>query len=119
MVHRTPGNLRGFVQAKLVNIENGSNQEIRFSTDDKLEKAVLDQHKLQFSYKAGDDFHFMNIESYEMVALERDVLGDSAGYLTEGMMLLADYWDGRVVGIEPPMFVQLKVTETTPNIKRA
>lgn len=119
MQHRTPGNLRGFVQAKLVNIENGSNHDVRFSTDDKLEKAQLDQHKLQFSYKAGDEYHFMNQETYEMIALERDVLGDSAGYLTDGMVITADYWDGRVVGIEPPMFVMLKVTETTPNIKGA
>jgi len=119
MVHRTPGNLRGFVQAKLVNIENGSNQEVRFSSEEKVEKATLDQHKLQYSYKAGDDFHFMNTESYEMVELTRDVLGDNAGYLTEGMMIGADYFEGRVVGIEPPMFVELKVTETTPNIKGA
>jgi len=119
MQHRTPGNLRGFVQAKLVNIENGSNQEVRFATDEKLEKAQLDQHKLQFSYKAGDEFNFMNQESYEMIALARDVLGDSAGYLTDGMVITADYWEGRVVGIEPPMFVELEVKETTPNIKGA
>lgn len=119
MVHRTPGNLRGFVQAKLVNIENGANQEVRFSSEDKVEKATLDQHKLQFSYKAGDEFHFMNTESYEMMSLSREVLGDNAGYLTEGMLITADYWDGRVVGIEPPMFVELSVTETPPNIKGA
>ncbi len=119
MQHRTPGNLRGFVQAKLVNIENNSNHDVRFSTDDKLEKAQLDQHRLQFSYKAGDDFHFMNQETYEMVELTRDVLGDSAGYLTDGLVINADYWEGRVVGIEPPMFVELQVTETTPNIKGA
>jgi elongation factor P len=119
MIHRTPGNLRGFVQAKLVNIETGSNQEIRFATDDKLERAMLDEHKLQFSYKAGDDFHFMNTESYEMVELSKDVLGENAGYLTEGMLIGAQYFEGRVVGIDPPMFVELKVTETTPNIKGA
>ena len=119
MVHRTPGNLRGFVQAKLVNIENGSNQEVRFSSEEKVEKATLDQHKLQFSYKAGDDFHFMNTESYEMVGLPTDVLGDAVNYLIEGMILTADYFEGRVVGIDPPMFVELKVTETTPNIKGA
>ena len=119
VMHRTPGNLRGFVQAKLVNIENGSNQEVRFSTDDKLERAVLDEHKLQFSYKAGDAYHFMNIESYEMVELSGDVLGENAGYLTDGMMITAEYFEGRVVGIDPPMFVELKVTETTPNIKGA
>ena len=119
MVHRTPGNLRGFVQAKLVNIENGSNQEVRFSSEDKVAKASLDEAKLQFSYKAGDEFHFMNTESYEMVSLERDVLGDAAGYLIDGMVINASYWQGKVVGIEPPMFVELTVSETTPNIKGA
>jgi elongation factor P len=119
MQHRTPGNLRGFVQAKLVNIETGSNQEVRFSTDEKLEKATLDQQKLQFSYKAGDDFHFMNQENYEMIELSREVLGEAAGYLIDGMVITADYWGGRVVGITPPMFVELTVTDTTPNIKGA
>lgn len=119
MMHRTPGNLRGFVQAKLVNIETGSNQEIRFATDDKLERAVLDEHKLQFSYKAGDDYHFMNTETYEMVELSKDVLGENTGYLIESMVISAQYFEGRVVGIDPPMFVMLKVTETTPNIKGA
>lgn len=119
MVHRTPGNLRGFVQAKLVNIENGSNTEVRFSSEDKVEKASLDQHTLQFSYKAGDDFHFMNTQSYEMVELTREVLGDNAGYLIDGMTITADYFEGRVVGIDPPMFVELTVSETTPNIKGA
>jgi len=119
VMHRTPGNLRGFVQVKLVNIETGSNQEVRFSTDDKLERAVLDEHKLQFSYKAADAYHFMNTESYEMIELSGEVLGENAGYLTEGMMITAEYFQGRVVGIEPPMFVELEVKETTPNIKGA
>jgi len=119
MVHRTPGNLRGFVQARLVSIDNGSNTEVRFSSEEKVEKASLDQHTLQFSYKAGDNFHFMNTDSYEMVELTREVLGDNAGYLIDGMTINADYFDGRVVGIDPPMFVELKVSETTPNIKGA
>ena len=119
MVHRTPGNLRGFVQAKLVNIETGSNQEVRFSSEDKVEKATLDAHSLQFSYKAGDEFHFMNTDSYEMIALDRDVLGESAGYLIDGMVITASYWQGKVVGIDPPMFVELTVADTTPNIKGA
>ena len=119
VMHRTPGNLRGFVQAKLVNIESGSNQEVRFSTDDKLERAVLDEHKLQFSYKAGHTYHFMNTESYEMIELSAEVLGENAGYLTDGMTITAEYFQGRVVGIEAPMFVELSVKETTPNIKGA
>jgi len=119
VMHRTPGNLRGFVQAKLVNIESGSNQEVRFSTDDKMERAVLDEHKLQFSYKSADTYHFMNTESYEMIELSGEILGDNAGYLIDGMMITAEYFQGRVVGIQPPMFVELAVKETTPNIKGA
>ncbi len=119
MVHRTPGNLRGFVQATLVNIENGSKNEYRFSSEEKIERASLDEHTLQYSYRAGDEFHFMNTESYEMVALDKDVLGDNVGYLTEGMTITAQYFDGKVVGIVVPMFVELTVKETTPNIKGA
>jgi elongation factor P len=119
MVHRTPGNLRGFVQATLVNIENGSKNEHRFSSEDKVERATLEEHKLQFSYRAGDEFHFMNTESYEMMSLDKDILGDAVGYLLEGMVISAMYFEGRVVGIEVPMFVEMTVKETTPNIKGA
>lgn len=119
VIHRTPGNLRGFVQATLVNIENGSKNEHRFSSEDKVERAALEEHSLQFSYRAGDEFHFMNTESYEMLPLGKDVLGDAVGYLTEGMVISAMYFEGRVVGIEVPMFVELAVKETTPTIKGA
>ena len=92
---------------------------MRFSSEDKVEKASLDEHSLQFSYKAGDEFHFMNTESYEMIALDKDVLGEAAGYLIDGMVITASYWQGKVVGIDPPMFVELTVADTTPNIKGA
>ncbi len=119
VLHVTPGNWRGMVQTRLVNIESGSNAEHRFRSEDKVVKANMEQHALQFSYRAGDAFNFMNTESYEMVDLSAEVLGDAVNYLVEGMMLDADYFDGRVVGVEVPMFVELNVKETTPNIKGA
>ena len=119
MVHRTPGNLRGFVQATLVNIENGSKTDHRFSSEEKVERAHLEEHSLQYSYRAGDEFQFMNTESYEMIPLSTEVLGEAAGYLTEGMVITAQYFDGRVVGVDVPMFVELNVTDPTPNIKGA
>jgi len=119
VTHRTPGNLRGFVQATLVNIESGSKNENRFSSEEKVERASLDEHSLQFSYRAGDDFHFMNTENYEMVELGKDILGDAVGYLVEGMVITASYFDGKVVGVDVPMFVELTVTDTTPHIKGA
>ncbi len=119
VLHVTPGNWRGMVQTRLVNIETGSNTEHRFRSEDKVERANLEHHNLQFSYRAADDFHFMNTESYEMVSLPADVLGEATGYLTEGMVIEAQYFEGRVVGVEVPMFVELEVKETTPNIKGA
>ena len=119
VLHVTPGNWRGMVQTRLVNIETGSNTEHRFRSEDKVERANLEHHNLQFSYRAGDEFHFMNTETYEMTSLDKDVLGDNVGYLTEGMLLEAQYFEGRVVGIDVPMFIELAVTETTPNIKGA
>ena len=107
------------VQTRLVNIETGSNAEHRFRSEDKVVKANMEQHSLQFSYRAATSYHFMNTESYEMIDLTADVLGDAVNYLVEGMTLLADYFEGRVVGIEVPMFVELNVTETTPSIKGA
>ena len=119
VLHVTPGNWRGMVQTRMVNIETGSNAEQRFRSEDKLERAHLEEHNLQFSYRAGDDYHFMNTESYEMVALAGDVLGEAVNYLTEGMTITAMYFEGKVVGVEVPMFVELAVKETTPHIKGA
>ena len=119
VLHVTPGNWRGMVQTRLVNIETGSNAEHRFRSEDKVDRANLEHHNLQFSYRAADEFHFMNTESYDMVSLHADVLGDAVGYLTEGMVIEAQYFEGRVVGVDVPMFVELTVKETTPNIKGA
>ena len=119
VVHVTPGNWRGMVQTRLVNIETGSNTEHRFRSEDKVDKANLETHSLQFSYRAATDFNFMNTENYEMVSLSGDVLGDAVGYLVEGMVIEAQYFEGRIVGVDVPMFVELTVTETTPNIKGA
>jgi len=119
VLHVTPGNWRGMVQTRLVNIESGSNTEHRFRSEDKVDRANLEEHNLQYSYRAGDEYHFMNTESYEMMSLHGDVLGDAVHYLTDGMVIEALYYEGRVVGVEVPMFVELSVTETTPNIKGA
>ena len=119
VLHVTPGNWRGMVQTRLVNIESGTNTEHRFRSEDRVDQASMEQHKLQFSYRAADDFHFMNTESYEMMSLGKDVLGDAIYYLVEGMEIQALYFEGRVVGIDIPFFVELTVTETQPSMKGA
>lgn len=119
VLHVTPGNWRGMVQTRLVNIESGTNTEHRFRSEDRVDQANMEQHKLQFSYRAGDDFHFMNIESYEMMSLDHEILGDAAYYLIEGLEIQALYYEGRVVGIEVPFFVELAVAETAPSLRGA
>jgi len=117
VLHITPGNWRGMVQTRLVNIETGSNAEHRFRSEDRVDRADLEQHSLQLSYVADKDYHFMNTETFEMMTLSVEVLGDAAAYLVEGMVIEALYFNGRVVGVEVPTFVELAVTETAPSLK--
>jgi elongation factor P len=119
VLHVTPGNWRGMVQTRLVNIESGSNTEHRFRSEDRVDQANMEHHRLQLSYRAGDDWHFMNTENYEMTSLGSDVLGENTNYLLDGMEIEALYFQGRVVGIEVPTFVELQVTETAPSLRGA
>ena len=119
VLHVTPGNWRGMVQTRLVNIESGTNTEHRFRSEDQVDQAPMETHQLQFSYRAGDEYHFMNAETYEMMSLHEDVLGDARYYLTDGMEIQALYFQGRVVGIDVPFFIELEVVDTQPAMKGA
>ncbi len=83
MTHRTPGNLRGFVQAKMRSLRSGSMTEHRFASEDKVEKAVLDQHDMEYLYDDGEYYYFMNTENYweQMAPPRRELLGDATDYL--------------------------------------
>jgi elongation factor P len=117
--HVTPGKGNAVVQTVLQNLETGGNINHRFRSAETVETARLESHDLQFMYKSGDDYSFMNQESYEMIDLPGDTLGENAKYLKEEMVITAQYWQGKVVGIEVPMTVMLKITETEPAIKGA
>ncbi len=117
--HRTPGNLRGFVQAKLRNLRSGAMIEHRFRSEDRVEQAILDEHEMEFLYRDGDDFHFMNTETFEQIHLSREVLGDSADYLTTNVQIKVEFYEGNPVGIELPAAVELTVVETEPGLKSA
>ena len=110
--HRTPGNLRAFIQAKMKNLRNGSTLEHRFRAADQVEKADMSTRELSFSYGDGTHYHFMDNKSYEMVELSKDDLGDTAQWLTENMTVLAEMFEGRPVGIELPSSLELEVVQT-------
>lgn len=119
LIHITPGNWRGMVQTQMVNLRNGNRYEYRYRSDEKVEVLSLESHPLKFMYRQGDDFHFMNTETYDLMSLSAEVLGDAVYYLVEETEVEAHYYEGAPVSIEVPNFVVLTVTETEPSMKGA
>ena len=117
--HRTPGNLRAFIQAKLRNIRTGAMFEERFRSADAIEKVVVDEVSMDFLYSDGDDYYFMNPVDYEQTVLKGSTLGDAIEYLTPNLQIKVSYHDGNAVGIELPSAVELTVVETEPGLKSA
>lgn len=117
--HKTPGNLRGMVQAKIRNLKSGSISDHRFRSVDMVERAILDDTEMEFLYQDGDMYHFMNNETYEQLALSEEVLGDAVHYLMSNIKLKVEMYEDRPVGIELPLTVDMKVVETEPSIKGA
>ena len=119
LTHRTPGNKRGFVQTKLRNLRSGAMVEHRFSSEDFVERAYLDEKEVEYLYQEGELFTFMDTTTYEQYALSREVLGDTVGYLVPNLQLKVEFFEGKAIGIELPPTVDLKVVETEPGLKSA
>jgi len=119
MSHRTPGNLRGFVQVRMRSLKSGSMMEHRFSSEDRVEKAVLDEQQMEYLYDDGDYYYFMNTENFEQTHLNKDILGDAVDYLIPNLQIRVEFFDGKAVGIELPQTVELTVVETEPGLKSA
>jgi len=117
--HVTPGNLRGFVRVKLRNIRNGAVSDQKLRSEDTLDRATLDQREMQFLYRDGHEFHFMDTSSYDQVQIGVDVLGDAVAYLRAEMMIQVEFYGSEPVGVELPPAVDLKVIDTAPGIKGA
>jgi elongation factor P len=117
--HFTPGNLRGFVQAKLRNVRSGRQTDHRFRSEDFVERATLDEREMQYLYAESGLYHFMDTETYEQLHLSADVLGESVNYLLPDATIRVEFFDGDPVGIELPQTVDLTVKETAPTIKGA
>src|SRR4051794_35630611 len=115
--HRTPGNLRGFVQAKMRSLRSGSMTEHRFSSEDKVEKAILEEHDMEYLYDDGEYFYFMNIENYEQMHLTKELLGDATDYLIPQLKVTVEFYEGKPIGVELPATVDLTVVETEPGLK--
>jgi len=117
--HFTPGNKRGFVQSKLRNIRTSSLADHKFRAEDDVERATLDERKMQFLYRDGGQFYFMDTSNYEQIHINEEALGESASYLIPEMTINVEFYDVEPVGIELPVTVDLKVADTAPGIKCA
>jgi elongation factor P len=117
--HVTPGNLRGFVRVRFRNIRNGALSDQKLRSEDTVERAVLDERQMQYLYKDGDSYHFMDTETYEQMHMSTEALGDSVNYIMPDATIAVEFYGTEPVGIELPVTVDLKVVDTVPGIKGA
>ena len=117
--HRTPGNKRGFIQAKMRNLRTGTLVDRKFSSEDRVERALLDEHEMEYLYSDGEHHYFMNTENYEQIHLTREHLGGSVDYLIPNLKIMVEFYEDRPVGVELPATVDLKVVETEPSLRGA
>ncbi|MDA0293596.1 MAG: elongation factor P [Verrucomicrobia bacterium] len=117
VTHRTPGNLRAFVQAIIRSIKNGKSSDVRFSSTEKIELVDLQRRPLEFSYKDHQGYHFMDPESYETVELDEVLLTGAKDYLVENLRVEVLYAEGKAVEVEVPASVIMKVIESPEGLR--
>ncbi|HIQ97600.1 MAG TPA: elongation factor P [Candidatus Limivivens merdigallinarum] len=115
--HVKPGKGAAFVRTKLKNIINGGVVEKTFRPTEKFPQARIDRVDMQYLYSDGDLYHFMNVETYDQIALNQDAIGDALKFVKENEMVKICSHNGNVFAVEPPLFVELEVTETEPGFK--
>jgi len=117
--HRTPGNLRGFVQAKMRKLSSGTMIEHRFSSEDRVDRATLEEQEMEYLYDDGEYYYFMNTDNYEQMHLTRDILGDGVEFLVPQLKVNVEFYEGKPISVELPPTVDLTVVETEPGLKGA
>jgi elongation factor P len=119
VTHLTPGKGKAFVQSRMRSVKTGTLLDHKFRSADTIERAVLDDREMQFSYRDGETFHFMDLETYEQIEMSADSLGDSVHFLLPEATIKVSLFEGEAVGLDMPLTVDLKVEETAPAIKGA
>lgn len=117
--HRTPGNLRAFIQAKMRNLRDGTQKEFRFSSTEKLEKVDVFDREMQFLFVEGDVYTFMDTENYEQVEMSKAQIGESVGYLKAECVINVSFYEGKPVTVRFPNTMEFTVASCDPEIKGA
>ncbi len=115
--HRTPGNLRAFVQASIRSIRTGKSSDVRFSSTEKIEVVPMNTRRMDFSYKDGDDYVFSDPETYETVNLSTEIVGDAKNYLVENSSVTVTFVSDKAVEVELPSSVVLTVSDAPEGVR--
>ena len=115
--HVKPGKGAAFVRTKIKNVISGGVVERTFRPTEKFPAARIDRVDMQYLYSDGDLFHFMNVETYDQIALNSETIGDALKFVKENDMCKICSYNGNVFSVEPPLFVELEVTDTEPGFK--
>ena len=115
--HVKPGKGAAFVRTKMKNVIDGGVVEKTFRPTEKFPQARIDRVDMQYLYQDGDLYNFMNVETYDQIAIGTDIVGDNMKFVKENEMCKVLSYNGSVFAIEPPLFVELEVTETEPGVK--
>ena len=118
-IHKTPGNLRAFIQAKLMRLKDGVQKEQRLASTDDIEKAILEPRSMQYLYKDSEGYHFMDTTNYEQTFLSEAQLGGSAPYLLPESLLVVTYHNDQPIGVALPQSMEFKVIEAEPGMRTA
>jgi elongation factor P len=114
-----PGNWKTMIQTRLRNLKDQTIQDYRFRGDDRVEQAYLEETEMEYLYQNGDEYVFMNRETFDQVSFPSEVLGEGVNYLVPNIIFIAELYQGHAVGIRPPTTVDLKVIQTEPFLKGA
>jgi elongation factor P len=117
--HTVTGRGSASIPVRLRNVIDGSTAEVSYRSDDKVEKAYIDEKEMEFLYHDADEFWFMDTGTYEQISLKREDVEEIAGYLAPNIGCKVQLYEGSPIGVTPPNTVQLKVTDTEPSIKGA
>ena len=117
--HSTPGNKRGSMQTRMKNLKSGAIIDYRFRAEEFVERAILDEVEFEYLYNEGDDFHFMNTETYEQMHMTREELGETVYYLIPNTIVKIEFHDSKPIGVSLPDTMDLKVVQTEPTLQKA
>ncbi len=117
--HRTPGNKRGSMQTRMKNLKTGAIIDYRFRAEEFVNRAILDEVEFEYLYNEGDEFHFMNTQTYEQMHLTSEQLGETKYYLIPNTIVKVEFFEDKPIGVDLPDTMELKVVQTEPTLQKA